>query len=97
MRCGLLLEDVAHIFALSTSHVSRIWITWVICLHQRLYLPYQFGQTESLLTQICQDVSEKNSVVLDCTGLFIERPSSCRAQPATFSLYKNHNTAKELI
>jgi hypothetical protein len=36
-------------------------------------------------------------VVLDCTELFIERPSSCRGQSATFSSYKNHNTAKGLI
>ena len=27
LRCGLLLEDVAHRFNLSLSHVSRIWVT----------------------------------------------------------------------
>ena len=36
LRCGLLLEDVAHRFNLSLSHVSRIWVTWVNFLHQQL-------------------------------------------------------------
>ena len=34
--CGLLLEDVAHLFNFSFSHVSRIWVTWVNFLHQQL-------------------------------------------------------------
>ena len=36
-------------------------------------------------------------VIIDCTELFIEMPSAPRSQSATFSSYKNHNTAKGLI
>lgn len=36
LRCGLLLEDVAHRLNLSVSNVSRIWVTWVNFLHQQL-------------------------------------------------------------
>ena len=39
----------------------------------------------------------KTRVVIDCTEIFIEKPSSCRSQSITFSSYKNHNTAKGLI
>ena len=36
-------------------------------------------------------------VILDCTELFIQMPSSFRAQSQTYSTYKSHNTAKGLI
>ena len=36
-------------------------------------------------------------IILDCTELFIEMPTSYRSQSATFSSYKHHNTAKGLV
>ena len=40
---------------------------------------------------------ESTRVILDCTELFIEMPTSFRSQSATFSNYKHKNTAKGLI
>ena len=36
-------------------------------------------------------------VIIDCSELFIETPSSFRSQGATYSSYKHHNTAKGLV
>ena len=36
-------------------------------------------------------------VIMDCTELFLEQPSSLRSQSMTYSNYKRHNTAKDLI
>ena len=36
-------------------------------------------------------------VIIDCTEIFIEKPSCFRAQSGTYSSYKSHNTAKGLI
>ena len=36
-------------------------------------------------------------VVMDCTEIFIEMPSSFRSQSVTYSSYKHHNTPKALI
>ena len=36
-------------------------------------------------------------IILDCTELFIDMPTSCRSQSATFSSYKHHSTAKGLV
>ena len=36
-------------------------------------------------------------VIIDCTEIFIQKPSCFRAQSDTFSSYKSHNTAKGLI
>ena len=36
-------------------------------------------------------------ILLDCTELFIERPSAMLAQSETWSEYKHHNTCKLLV
>ena len=36
-------------------------------------------------------------VILDCTELFVGKPSCFRAQSDTYSTYKSHNTAKGLV
>ena len=100
LRYGLLLEDVTHRFGLSTSHVSRIWITWIAFLYQRLHaLPiWPSRQFVDANMPACFKISyPQTHVIIDCTELFIERPSSCRNQSITYSSYKNHNTAKGLI
>ena len=44
-----------------------------------------------------QEAWPTTRVILDCTELFIEMPTSARAQGSTFSNYKHHNTAKGLV
>ena len=36
MRCGLLLQDLAHRYGMSIMNVSRIWTTWLTFLFQKL-------------------------------------------------------------
>ena len=36
-------------------------------------------------------------MILDCTEIFIQMLSSFRAQSQTYSSYKSHNTANDLI
>ena len=40
---------------------------------------------------------ERTRVIIDCTELFIQRPSAPDVQQLTYSTYKSHNTAKALI
>ena len=39
----------------------------------------------------------KTRVIIDCTEVFIQRPSSLQSQLLTFSAYKHHNTFKVLV
>ena len=39
----------------------------------------------------------KTRTIIDCTEVFIERPSSLLARQQTYSSYKHHNTAKWLV
>ena len=36
-------------------------------------------------------------VIIDCTEMFVEKPTSPHAQTATWSEYKQHNTIKTLV
>ena len=100
LRCGLLLEDVAHRFNLSLSHVSRIWVTWVNFLHQQLRI-LPIGPSRAFvdenMPQCFKSTYPSTRVIIDCTEIFLEMPSSCRSQSATFSTYKHNNTTKGLL
>ena len=39
----------------------------------------------------------KTRTIIDCTEVFIERPTSLLARQETWSNYKSHNTAKYLV
>lgn len=36
-------------------------------------------------------------IILDCTEIFIQRPSAMLAQSETWSDFKHHNTLKQLV
>ncbi len=100
LRCGLLIEDVAHRFDLSPSHVSRINITWITFLSQQLrFLPIWPTRkfVDDNMPECFKRTFPETRVIIDCTEIYIETPSSCRSQSATFSSYKNNNTAKGLL
>ena len=97
LHCGLLLEDVAHRFNLSLSHVSCIWVNF---LRQQLrILPIWRSRAfvDENMPQCFKSTYPSTRVIIDCTEIFLEMPSSCRSQSATFSTYKHNNTAKGLL
>ena len=49
------------------------------------------------MPQSFKDTYPQTRVIIDCTELFIEMPSSLRSQSKTYSNYKHHNTAKGLV
>ena len=100
LHLGLLVQDIAHRFNISTTQVSRIFKTWIIFLYQRLrVLPiWPSGNFIDDNMPGCFKLTyPKTRVIIDRTEIFIEMPSSCRSQSITFSSYKNRNTAKGLI
>ena len=100
MRCGFLLQDLAHRYGMSFQHCSRIWITWITFLDKQLRsLPIWPTRKfiDDHMPACFKQSFPQTRVIIDCTELLIEMPSSCRSQSATFSTYKNHNTAKGLL
>ncbi|XP_028406791.1 uncharacterized protein LOC114529234 [Dendronephthya gigantea] len=100
LRCGLLGLDVANRFGISPAQYSRIETTWLAFLYHRLRaLPIWPSRQyiQNTMPKAFKDSYPNTRVIIDCTELFIERPTSFRSQSATYSSYKNHNTAKGLI
>ena len=87
-------------YKISVSEVSRIFISCVNFMFTRfMQLPiWASKETVAKTTPDCFKFDYQfTSVILDCTEIFIEKPSF-RAQSATYSSYKPHIiTAKGLV
>jgi len=100
LRCGLPLLDIAIRINMSESNVSRIFITWYDFVYIKLRSLPIWASKETVQETILKCFKEqypKTRVIIDCTEIFTEMPTSCRSQSATFSSYKHHNTAKALV
>ena len=94
------IEDMSVRFNMLPSNISRILITWYDFLHTQFRsLPiWATRQTvDETMPKWFQTIYPKTRVILDCTEILIEVPSSYRSQSATFSSYKHHNTVKGLV
>ena len=83
LRCGFLLQDLAHRYGMSPAHIWRIWTTWITFLHHHLRaLPIwpsrQF--VDANMPTCFKQTFPKTRVIIDCTELLIEMPSFCRSQ-----------------
>ena len=101
LRLGLLNEDLADRFQISSATCSRIFSTWIRFLSRLLgnalivWLPREVIRTN--LPDVFQGCHSKARCIIDCTEIFIERPKAVDIQAATWSEYKQHNTVKFLI
>ena len=100
LRLGLLEEDIASRAGISSSHFSRIWVTWLDFLHSK-FRTYPIWPTKACVQQTMpkwfKEIYPSVRVIIDCTEIFIEKPNSVKYQSQTYSNYKHHNTAKGLI
>ena len=100
LRLNLLEKDLSHRFNCSLSTVSRVCTAWLPFLSTQLYPLITWPSRElinhHMPTQF-RDVYPSTRVIIDCTELFIETPSSLNIQSSTWSSYKHHNTFKGLI
>ena len=100
MRCDALEKDIADRFGVSVSNVSRTLNTWINFLYYTLkQLPIWPSSKviKDTMPKCFKDQYPDTRVILDCTEIFIEMPSSFCAQSQTYSTYKSHNTAKGLM
>lgn len=99
LRLGLMQAHLADIFKVSESTVSRILNTWINFIYDCSKHLVPWPTTEQILYNLPRAFMDfpKTQVVLDCTEIFIEKPSSHIAQWQTWSEYKHHNTVKLLI
>ena len=99
LRLGLLQEHLADVFKVSGSTVSRILNTWVNFAYDTSKNLVPWPTTEQILYNLPRAFMDfsNTQIVLDCTEIFIEKPSSHVAQWQSWSEYKHNNTVKLLI
>jgi len=100
LRLGLLEKDLADRFNIAQQEVAEIFATWIDrmsdCLGQLSFTTERETMKRNLPKCFKPDY-EDVYLIIDCTELYIEKPSQVIQQSATWSEYKGHNTGKGLI
>ena len=100
LRLDLPQQDLAYRFGISQSAVSKLFNAWICIMAKRLECfiiwPNKLELTTSL-PNVFRKFYEKCTCIIDCTEIFIERPSNLLTRAQTWSNYKQHNTIKVLI
>lgn len=100
LRQGYSVADLASLFSVSLATVSRICITWTNFVYHMLgsLEIWPSRQTvDELMPQSFKNSFPKTRVVIDCTELPLQKPSSKVLSSEAFSFYKGVTTLKSLI
>lgn len=99
LAAGLTERDLANRFSVHQSTVSRIIATWTNFLNTLLGSVGIWMEKEDVqanLPEVFQDFPD-TQVIVDCTELKCQTPSSLLLQSEMYSNYKSHCTMKGLI
>ena len=100
LRQGFAEIHLAHLFKISQSTVSRIFISWINFMYLKL------GQiniwpsrkvVDDSMPEAFKDKYPSTRVIIDCTEVRCQMPSSLLLNSELFSSYKNHTTLKALV
>uniref|UniRef100_A0AAZ3P7Q3 DDE Tnp4 domain-containing protein n=2 Tax=Oncorhynchus tshawytscha TaxID=74940 RepID=A0AAZ3P7Q3_ONCTS len=99
LSLGLKQKDLAHWFSIHQSTVSRIIISWANFLYcllgsARIWIPRE--TVKAHLPPEFKDYPD-TQIVIDCTELRCQTPSSLLLQSEVFSSYKSHCTFKGML
>ena len=100
LHAGLLVEDLADRFNISVATVGRIFLVWLNLMYIVLGSINIWTCRElidKLMPSIMKEKFPTVRVIIDCTEIFTQKPSSLVGNSQLFSSYKNHTTFKSLI
>lgn len=100
IKVGLFQQDLAHRFNLHISTVSRKITTWANYLYFFLGSQPIWPSRADVYAKMPGEFKKlypKTRVILDCTEIFVETPSSLLLQSQFYSSYKSNTTVKGLI
>lgn len=100
IRLGLFELDLSQRFNIHTSTVSRKIVTWANFLYFLLgnqsIWPTR-DRINELMPHSFQELYPSTRVIIDCTELYVQVPSSMLLQSQMYSSYKSNTTLKGLI
>lgn len=99
LRVKLLLTDISQRLGISEAHFSKIFSTWVRFLRLELSELMRFPSLQEVQQNLPPQFAKypNTRVIIDCTEIHVEKPSSLKAQRQTWSNYKHNNTYKALV
>ena len=100
LREGFREKHLSHLFQISTSTISQIFITWISFMNLRLGQLNIWPTRQVINETTLEDFKQKHSstrVVIYYTEVRCQMPSSLHLNGEFFSNYKNHTTLKGLI
>lgn len=100
LKLGLQTVDCANRFGISPGTYSSIFTAWVTLLAQELEHICKMPPTtecDHIDSAKCFSEFKNLRIVVDCTELFSETPSSLGAHKQFHSNYKHHSTVKFLV
>lgn len=100
LRQGFHEDHLAHLFNVSTSTVSRIFITWINFMYLKLghinIWPSR-QVIDSTMPEAFKNKYKSTRVIIDCTEVKCQMPSSLQLNGELFSSYQHHTTLKGLV
>ena len=100
LRQGFREEHLGHLFQISMLTVSRIFISWINFMYLKLGQINIWPSRQVIDRTMPEDFKKKYSstrVIIDCTEIKCQMPSSLHLNGELFSNYKHHTTLKGLI
>lgn len=100
LRLNCAFQDLAFRWRVSPSTISRMFYKWINIMEERMKFLIMWPKQEILkhnMPQVFKDSFPNTIGIIDCSEIFIERPTGFQARAKTYSNYKRHNTIKFLI
>ena len=94
------LDVLCDWFGISHASGNKIFITWILFLEKDLGFLIKFAtlsQMEGISRPQCYAELKNLRAVIDCTELYIDKPSRPSSQRNTYSHYKSRNTFKVFV
>ena len=93
-------KDLGYQFGVHISRVSKIFHHWIDIMSRELGQLVSWPDHE-LVRETLPDCFKpkytRTKCIIDCSEVFIQRPTSLSARAETYSSYKSHNTVKFLV
>lgn len=100
LKLGLFEQDLADRFAIHISSVSRKLVTWSNFLYfflgSQIIWPSR-ADVDRCMPEGFRELYPSTRVILDCTEIFVQTPTSLLLQSQLYSSYKSNTTLKGLI
>ena len=100
LRQGFPVEHISHWCGIHQSTVSRIVTSWINFMYLKFSAICVWPSKEQIDKHMPEEFKEKNPntrVIIDCTEIKCQMPSSLLLNNQLYSSYKNHTTLKSLI